>query len=81
MHQSFTYSRVAPTELVHFKTLHYTLWYNLVHIDCIIDVCVDAEISDLKSTGVYCVGFTDDSIRAREDLYDIFVDGEFIAQC
>lgn len=43
---------------------------------------VDAEISDLKSTGVYCAGFTDESIRAREDLYDIFVDGELIVdQC
>jgi len=34
----------------------------------------DQEIADLKSVGVYCAGFKDDSIRDREDLYDLLVD-------
>jgi len=34
----------------------------------------DQEIADLKSVGIYCAGFKDDSIRDKEDLYDVFVD-------
>ncbi|KAM9972158.1 hypothetical protein ACTFIW_003515 [Dictyostelium discoideum] len=34
----------------------------------------DLELKDLISTGVYCAGFTDSSIKSREDLYDILVD-------
>eukprot|EP01117_Protostelium_nocturnum_P009415 TRINITY_DN3358_c0_g1_i1.p1 TRINITY_DN3358_c0_g1~~TRINITY_DN3358_c0_g1_i1.p1 ORF type:complete len:355 (-),score=111.44 TRINITY_DN3358_c0_g1_i1:39-1103(-) len=34
----------------------------------------DNEIEDLKESKVYVAGFTDDSIRDREDLYDILVD-------
>jgi len=31
------------------------------------------EISDLRTTAVYCAGFVDESISIREDLFDIFV--------
>jgi len=34
----------------------------------------DAELNDLKTSGVYCAGFLDESIRERDDLYDILVD-------
>eukprot|EP01132_Coremiostelium_polycephalum_P004617 gene4617-5768_t len=34
----------------------------------------DIELKDLSSTGVYCAGFTDPSIKSREDLYDLFID-------
>jgi len=34
----------------------------------------NTEIQDLKTAAVYCAGFTDDSIREKEELYDIFVD-------
>jgi len=32
------------------------------------------EIADIKTAGVYCAGFVDESVREREDLYDVFVD-------
>jgi len=34
----------------------------------------DVELQELKTTGVYCAGFTDYSVVAKEDLYDLFVD-------
>jgi len=34
----------------------------------------EQEIADLKAVGVYCAGFKDDSVRDREDIYDILVD-------
>jgi len=34
----------------------------------------DLEIKDLVSTGIYCAGFTDPSIKSRDDLYDILID-------
>lgn len=32
------------------------------------------EIEDLKSANVYCAGFTDETVKEREDLYDLLVD-------
>jgi len=32
------------------------------------------EIAELTSSGVYCAGFFDPSIRSQESLYDLFVD-------
>jgi len=32
------------------------------------------ELADLKTSKVYIAGFTDDSVRNREDLFDLFVD-------
>jgi len=37
----------------------------------------DVEIEELSSTGIYVAGFTDKSIAAREDLFDLLVDGCF----
>ncbi|KAF2073893.1 hypothetical protein CYY_004781 [Polysphondylium violaceum] len=34
----------------------------------------DLEIKDLQSTGIYCAGFVDPSIKSRDDLYDILID-------
>jgi len=34
----------------------------------------DGELQELKTTGVYCAGFTDYSVVAKEDIYDLFVD-------
>ncbi|EGC30361.1 hypothetical protein DICPUDRAFT_41536 [Dictyostelium purpureum] len=34
----------------------------------------DVELKDLTTTGVYVAGFTDPSIKSREELYDILVD-------
>jgi hypothetical protein len=32
------------------------------------------QLEDLTSRGVYCAGFTDDSVKVRGDLYDVLVD-------
>ena len=37
-----------------------------------------AELEELASSGVYVAGFLDRSIETREDLFDLFVDGEKI---
>ncbi|KYQ92658.1 FAM45 family protein [Tieghemostelium lacteum] len=34
----------------------------------------DLELKDLTTTGIYCAGFTDPSIKSHEDYYDILVD-------
>ena len=36
----------------------------------------ELQIADLTATGVYVAGCTDPAVRSRDDLYDIFVDGE-----
>lgn len=36
------------------------------------------EIEDLKSANVYCAGFTDETVKEREDLYDLLVDSKKI---
>jgi len=35
---------------------------------------VDEEIQDVKNSQVYIAGFTDESIRERDDLYDVILD-------
>jgi len=35
----------------------------------------DAELTELKNAGVYIAGFTDASIKRRNDLWDVLVDG------
>ena len=34
----------------------------------------ELELEELSSAGVYCAGFTDGGVRARDELYDVFVD-------
>eukprot|EP01133_Synstelium_polycarpum_P017761 gene17761-21184_t len=34
----------------------------------------EVELKDLASTGVYCAGFTDPTIKSRDELYDVLVD-------
>jgi len=36
----------------------------------------DSELQELAALGGYIAGFTDRSIESREDLYDLFLDGE-----
>ena len=38
---------------------------------------VDTEMADLTSHGTYVAGFTDASIEARTELYDLFINGNF----
>lgn len=38
----------------------------------------EVELNDVKNAQVYCAGFIDESIKEREDLYDILVDGTFL---
>lgn len=35
----------------------------------------EAEVTELKNAGVYIAGFTDSSIKRRNDLWDVLVDG------
>ena len=35
----------------------------------------EQELEEMKKAGVYCAGFTDNSILSRTDLYDVYVDG------
>jgi len=37
----------------------------------------EAELEELASAGIYVAGFTDRVIESREDLYDLFIDGEY----
>jgi len=39
---------------------------------------VDTEMADLTSHGTYVAGFTDASIEARTELYDLFINGNLI---
>lgn len=39
------------------------------------------EIEDLKSANVYCAGFTDETVKEREDLYDLLVDRKAFFFC
>jgi len=41
---------------------------------------VDTEMADLTSHGTYVAGFTDASIEARTELYDLFINGNLIFQ-
>lgn len=34
----------------------------------------EQELEEMKKAGVYCAGFTDNSILSRTDLYDVYVD-------
>jgi hypothetical protein len=36
----------------------------------------EQDLTDLRSAGVYVAGFTDPSVKKREELYDILVDGK-----
>ena len=36
----------------------------------------EMELADLTSHGTYVAGFTDASIEARTELYDIFINGK-----
>ncbi len=61
-------SRAIPLFIFHKQNWNFLRPY--VRID-------EAELNDLKQTDGYCAGFTDPSIRTKEEYYDLFVDGIF----
>lgn len=68
---------------MHYVSVHRTLplfvWHrqnwNIVfpHVEL-----TEMELVDLTSHGTYVAGFTDASVEARTELYDLFINGELL---
>ena len=63
---------------IFIRTLPLLVWHrqnwNIVYPDVSLD---EGELESLKKQPSYVAGFTDPSIEARADMYDLFVNGKY----